>query len=70
MPRKINRNLQQTMVRRWRHLQEKIESWDKGGTQDSMGMTLAVTHYITLWNLKRSSPATSQKPQWSNRETI
>ena len=28
------------------HLQEETETWDKGGTQESMGVTLAVTHYI------------------------
>ena len=40
-------------VRRWRgvvcvwgHLQDETETWDKGGTQESMGVTLAVTHSI------------------------
>ena len=31
---------------RWGHLQDETETWDKGGTQESMGVTLAVTHYI------------------------
>ena len=26
------------------HLQDEIETWDKGGVQESMGVTLAVTH--------------------------
>jgi hypothetical protein len=28
------------------HLQDEKETWDKGGTQESMGVTLAVTHNI------------------------
>ena len=28
------------------HLQDESESWDKGGTQESMGVILAVTYYI------------------------
>ena len=28
------------------HLQDETETWDKGGTQESMGVTLAVTHSI------------------------
>ena len=28
------------------HLQDKTEAWNKGGTQESMGVTLAVTYNI------------------------
>jgi hypothetical protein len=30
----------------WVHLQDQIETWDKGGSQNSIRVTLAVTHYI------------------------
>ena len=33
-------------VRRRGDLQDKTKTWDKGGAQESMGVTLAVTHYI------------------------
>jgi hypothetical protein len=34
-------------VRRWRgHLQEETETREKGGTQESVGVILVVTHYI------------------------
>jgi hypothetical protein len=29
-----------------RHLQDKAETWDKGGAQESMEVTLAVAHYF------------------------
>jgi hypothetical protein len=29
-----------------------METWDKGGTQESMGVTLAVTYYIEDMELK------------------
>jgi hypothetical protein len=35
----MNGNLQLTEVRKWCHLQEKIETWDKGGIYKSMGVT-------------------------------
>ena len=28
------------------HLQDETETWNKGGTQESMGVTLAMNHYI------------------------
>ena len=28
------------------HLQNETETWGMGGAQESMGVTLAVTHYI------------------------
>jgi hypothetical protein len=44
---KMNCNLKLTSIRRWgEHLQDERKSWDKGGTQESMGLTLAVTHNI------------------------
>ena len=43
---KMNRNLQLMEVRSWGggQLQDETETWDKGGAQESMGVTLAVTH--------------------------
>ena len=33
-------------LRRWgAYLQDKTETWDKEGAQESIGVTLAVTHY-------------------------
>ena len=32
------------------HLQDETETWDKGGAQESMWVTLAVTHYI--WDME------------------
>jgi hypothetical protein len=47
MAMKMNRNLQLTGVKRWGgYLQDKTETWNQGGTQESIGVTLAVTHYI------------------------
>ena len=46
MAKKMNGNLQLTILRRSGHLQDKTETWDKGGAQESMGVTLAVTHSI------------------------
>ena len=43
--------------------------WDKGGTQESVEFTLAVSHEIGVWNLERPSPVARQEPQWSNRDT-
>lgn len=43
--------------------------WDKGGTQESVEFTLAVSHKIGVWNLERPSPVARQEPQWSNRDT-
>ena len=46
MDMKMNGNLQLTGVGSWQQLQDETETWDKGGTQESMGVTLAVTHSI------------------------
>jgi hypothetical protein len=46
MAMKMNGNLQLTGVRRWGYLQDKTKTWDKRAAQESVGMTLAVTHYI------------------------
>ena len=48
---------------------KKKKHWDKGGTQESVGVTLAVSHEIGVWNLERPSPVARQEPQWSNRDT-
>ena len=34
------------------HLQDKAETWDKGGTQESMGVSLAMIQALGIWNLK------------------
>ena len=47
---KMNENLQVMGLKRWRHLQNKTETWYKGGAQESMGVTLAVTHNI--WGME------------------
>ena len=44
MAMRMNGNLQLMGLRRWGHLLKKTETWGKGGTQESMGVTLAVTH--------------------------
>ena len=47
MVMKMNGNLQLKGVGRWEgHLQDETETWEKGGAQESMGVTLAVTHSI------------------------
>ena len=46
MEMRMNGNLQVMGGESRRRLQDKTESWDKGGTQESMGVTLAVTHSI------------------------
>ena len=45
MAMKMNGNLQQMGIRRWGHLQDETETWDKGGTEESMEVTLAMTTY-------------------------
>ena len=42
MAMRINRNLQLVGERESGHLQDEIETWDKGGAQESM----AIIHYI------------------------
>ena len=32
------------------HLQEETKTWDKGGAQESMGVSLAVTH--SIWDME------------------
>ena len=44
MEMRMNGNLQVMGGESRRRLQDKTESWDKGGAQESMGVTLAVTH--------------------------
>jgi hypothetical protein len=43
---KMNGNLKLMWVRRWGHFQDEIEACDKRSTQESMVVTLAVTHCI------------------------
>ena len=40
------------------HLQDKTETWDKGDTQESMEVTLAVTHLIGDVEPKKASSCT------------
>ena len=42
---KMNGNLQLKGMWRWGYFQDETEAWDNGGTQESLGVTLAVTHY-------------------------
>jgi hypothetical protein len=56
----------------WRgggHLQDVTETWDDGGAQESMGLSLAVTS-PGLWNLKRPPPIARQEHQWSAHKTF
>ena len=46
MVMKINRNLQLVGVERWGPPEDMPETWDRGNSQESMGVTLAVTHSI------------------------
>ena len=46
MAMKMNGNLKLMRVLRWKLLQDETEPWEKGGTQELMGVILAVTHYI------------------------
>ena len=46
MAMRMNGNLQLTGVGSWGHLQSETETWDKGGAQESMGVSLTVTHSI------------------------
>ena len=46
MTMKMNGNLQMNKNEEIGHLQDKTETWDKEGTQESMGVILDVTHYI------------------------
>ena len=44
MSMRMKVNLQLMVI--WGHLQDVTETWVKGGAQESMGVTLAVTHSI------------------------
>ena len=59
MVMKMNGNLQLKGVGRWEgHLQDETETWEKGGAQESMRMTLA----LETWNLKKPPPVARQEP--------
>jgi len=53
-------------MRRWEHLQNEI--WDKGGTQELIGVTLAVTHYNEDMEPEEATSLARQEPQWSDRD--
>ena len=59
---RINGNLQPMGWEGRGHHQEETETWDKGGTQESIQVSLAVTHNIRIWNLKRPPPFSRQEP--------
>ena len=44
------------------YLQEKTETWDKGGTQESMGWPYLWLTTLGIWNLNRSHPLVRQEP--------
>jgi hypothetical protein len=46
MAMRMNGNLQPMGVRRQGHLQKGTETSERGGAEESMGVTLAVTHSI------------------------
>ena len=59
---KMNRYL--SGARRNGHLQDELETWDKGGTQEPMGVTLAMAY-----NTGDIEPlVASQETKWSNRD--
>jgi len=64
---KMNGNLQLIGVKRWGHLQEKTETWHKGGIQESMEVTLAVTHNIGNVELEEATSYSQAGTQWRDR---
>ena len=61
MAMKMNGNLQLAGVRGWgRTSQDEAETWDRGGTQESVEVTLAVIHTSGTWNLKNPPPVVRQ----------
>lgn len=51
------------------HLQDQTETWNKGGPLDSVGVTLAVIHYmIRDMEPERLPPVTKQEPEWKCRD--
>jgi hypothetical protein len=66
MAMRINGKLQLTGVLRWGgsdHLLEKTETWDKGGTQESVVVYLAVTHSLEYVELQRPLSIVRQETQ-------
>lgn len=45
------------------HLENETETWERGGTQESIGVTLSVITTSGLWNLKRPPLVTKQEPK-------
>lgn len=50
------------------HLEYMPETWNMGGSQESVGVTLAET-VVRIWNLKKPPPVARQEPQWCDRDT-
>lgn len=44
------------------HLQDKTETWDKGGTQESMRVTLAMTHSIGDMGPEKTTSYNQEEP--------
>jgi hypothetical protein len=63
MAMRMNGNLQLTGWRGMGYLQDMTETWDKGGTQELIGVTLAMTTELVIWNMKRPPPVARQEPQ-------
>ena len=52
----MNGDLQQARTWDGGHLEDGSETWDKGGYQESMGLSLAESHCSGIRNLKRLPP--------------
>jgi hypothetical protein len=51
------------------HLQDETETWDKGGTQESMGVTLTVTHNVGGLEHEEAIFCSKQEINWNDRNT-
>jgi hypothetical protein len=60
MAMKMNGNLQLKGKRRLEVSSGKGRDLGRAGAQESMRVTLAMTHYIGVWNLKWPPPINSQ----------
>jgi hypothetical protein len=69
MAMKMNGNLELIRMRRWGLLQDETETWDMGGSQESMGVTLAVTHCIGDMEPEDATSCSQVGTRWSNRDT-
>lgn len=63
-------NLQLTGVRSWGHIQNKTETWDKRGTQESIGVTLAVTFSIGVMEPEKATSFGIPVEHWDTNTSI